>query len=67
MKDFLSNIPRRWIGALAGLIIALMLLKFGFWRLLFICLCAGLGYVVGQLIEGDQSLEHLIQRLFPSR
>jgi uncharacterized membrane protein len=44
-----------------------MLLKFGFWRLLFICLCAGLGYVVGQLIEGDQSLEHLIQRLFPSR
>lgn len=67
MEDFFSKLPRKWIGALIGLIIALLLLWLGFWRMLFVGLCVGLGYVVGQHLDGDQSVEEFIQRLFPSR
>jgi len=67
MQDFLANIPRRWIGALIGLFIALLMIWFGFWKLIFILLCVGLGYFVGQHLDGDQSFEQFIQRLFPSR
>jgi len=65
--NFLANIPRRWLGAAIGLFVALMLIWFGFWRMLFILFCVGLGYIIGQHYDGDQSLEHLIQRFFPSR
>lgn len=67
MEEFLSKIPRRWIGALIGLVVSLLLLFLGFWKLLFIMLCVGLGYFIGHYFEGGQSFENLIQRLFPSR
>lgn len=67
MEGFLSKIPRRWIGALIGLIVALLLLFLGFWKVLFILLCIGLGYFIGQYFDGDEAFENLIQRLFPSR
>lgn len=65
--DFMTNIPRKWLGALIGVIIALMMIWFGFWKLVFILLCAGLGFVIGQYLDGDQSVEQFFQRLFPSR
>ena len=67
MEDFLTKIPRRWIGALLGLIVALMLIWFGFWKFVFILLFVGLGFLVGQHLDGDQSIEEFIQRLIPSR
>lgn len=65
--DFLTKIPRRWIGTLFGIIIALMMIWFGFWKLVFILLCAALGYVLGQYLEGSHVFEEFFQRLFPSR
>lgn len=67
MENFFANIPRRWIGAFIGLIVALMMLFLGFWQFIFVLLCVGLGYIVGQHLDGDSSLEELIQRLLPSR
>lgn len=65
--DFLTGIPRKWIGAFIGVIFALMLIWFGFWKLIFILFCAGLGYLIGRHLDGDQSFDELLQRLFPSR
>jgi uncharacterized membrane protein len=67
MEEFLTKVPRRWIGALMGLFVALFRIWFGFWKFVFILLFVGLGFVVGQHMDGDQSLEEFIQRLIPSR
>lgn len=41
--------PRRsrWLGALLGLIAAILLLTLGFWRTLLIVLCVGTGWFLG--------------------
>jgi len=67
MTNSFSKIPRRWLGALAGLIAALMLIFLGFWKSAFVGLCVGLGYLVGQSLDGDQTFAEFLGRLFPSR
>ncbi|HOB35720.1 MAG: DUF2273 domain-containing protein [Firmicutes bacterium] len=67
MEGFLTKVPRRWIGALLGLLFALLIIWLGFWRMVFVLLCVGLGYFIGQQFDGDQTLEQIFQRLFPSR
>lgn len=67
MEGFLARFPRRWIGALLGLLFALLIIWLGFWRMMFVLLCVGLGYFIGHQLDGDQTLEQIMQRLFPSR
>lgn len=67
MENSFFNIPHKWIGALIGLIASLMLIFLGFWKAVFVALCVGLGYIVGQRLDGDQSFSEFIGRLFPSR
>lgn len=67
MANSLFHIPRRWLGALIGLVVALMLIFLGFWKAVFVVLCVGLGYLIGQVLEGEQTLSEFIGRLFPSR
>ena len=67
MESSFFKIPRRWKGALAGLIGALMFIFLGFWKFMFIIFCVGLGFLVGQQLDGDQSFAEFIGRLFPSR
>ncbi|MDD4658066.1 MAG: DUF2273 domain-containing protein [Eubacteriales bacterium] len=67
MENSFFQVPRRWIGALIGLIGSLMLIFLGFWKAVFVVLCVGLGYLIGQRLDGDQSFSEFIGRLFPSR
>lgn len=62
-------VSRKWIGALIGLICALLFILLGFWETLFVFLCVGLGYLIGQRLdmEGEQSVSEFFGRLFPSR
>lgn len=53
------------LGALGGLVFALLVVRFGWWAL-FILVCSGLGYWVGKrLDEGPESLFQLLARLLP--
>lgn len=53
------------IGALSGLVFALLVIRFGWWAL-FILFCAGLGYWIGKrLDEGPEKLVQLLERLIP--
>ncbi|MDD2282595.1 MAG: DUF2273 domain-containing protein [Eubacteriales bacterium] len=67
MENSFFHIPRRWIGALIGLIGSLMLIFLGFWKAVFVVLCVGLGYFIGQRLDGEQSVSEFLGRLFPSR
>ncbi|NMB17577.1 MAG: DUF2273 domain-containing protein [Firmicutes bacterium] len=54
----------RFWGSVIGLVVALLILRFGFWRALFICFCLLVGYFVGSLVEREE-LPELLRRLWP--
>lgn len=54
------------IGGLGGLVLALLVIRFGFWWTLFILVCSGTGYWIGKrLDEEPESLVQIFDRLFP--
>lgn len=55
----------RVVGTLLGLVFALVYLHYGFFRTLFILLCAAAGYYIGQRVDSDEDLRALIERLLP--
>lgn len=62
------HIPLKWVGAFVGLVCSLLLIILGFWKALFVLLCVGLGYLIGQRLDMEgESVSEFIGRLFPSR
>lgn len=55
----------RIFGTSAGLLFALVYLHFGFFRTLFIGICAVAGYYVGVRLDADEDLRSLLERLLP--
>ncbi len=54
------------LGALGGLVIALLVIRFGFAWTMFILLCTGIGYWVGKrLDEEPDSLVRILERMIP--
>ena len=54
------------IGALTGLLTAVLILLVGFWRVIFIALFAGIGYYIGKRIHEDRDyLKNLLDRVLP--
>lgn len=66
MEGFFK-IPRRWLGALIGLVGSLMFIFLGFWKVIFVLLCVCFGYLVGQWLDGEHTFVEFFARLFPSR
>jgi len=53
-------------GALAGLVIGVSILLFGFFRILFIAICVGIGYYVGKKLSEDKDyIKNLLDRILP--
>lgn len=54
------------IGASAGFLIAIAILIFGFFKVLFIALLAGVGYYIGKRIHDDKDyIKNLLDRVLP--
>ena len=64
-RQFVTEHWGKIIGGLAGLIIGLVFIIFGFWRSLFIFLCVGLGIYLGMILDRNESLRGLLQRIWP--
>ncbi|HHW48577.1 MAG TPA: DUF2273 domain-containing protein [Clostridiaceae bacterium] len=53
-------------GALTGLVIAVAILLFGFFRILFVAICVGIGYYVGKKLSEDKDyIKNLLDRILP--
>jgi len=53
-------------GAIAGLIIAVSILLFGFFRILFVAICVGTGYYIGKKLSEDKDyIKNLLDRILP--
>ncbi|MCX7710361.1 MAG: DUF2273 domain-containing protein [Clostridia bacterium] len=53
-------------GALVGLVTAAMILILGFFRVLFIAICVGIGYYIGKRLSEDKDyIKNLLDRILP--
>ncbi len=67
--NFWVIFSRNWgkiIGGLVGLIVALILLNYG-WKTLLVFAFIALGVFIGWSIDADESMRRFIERLFSSR
>ncbi|MGI6778074.1 MAG: DUF2273 domain-containing protein [Acetivibrionales bacterium] len=54
------------IGALVGFFIAVAILILGFFRVLFIAICSGVGFFLGNKLSVDKEyLKNLLDRILP--
>lgn len=53
-------------GAAIGLLIAVAILAFGFFRTLFIAICIGIGYYIGKKLHNDKDyFKNMLDRILP--
>ncbi|WAH39006.1 DUF2273 domain-containing protein [Alicyclobacillus dauci] len=62
-----SLLPRRYHGMIIGAVFWLFWMLFGFWRTLLLLVLAGIGYVVGRILEENQSWRDLLDKLLAER
>lgn len=67
IKEFFIRHRGKVIGSLTGLVVALLIIHYGFIRAMFICAMAIIGYVVGKRLDDEQSgLGELLDRILPN-
>ncbi len=57
----------RMVGVLVGLAIGVLFLTIGFWRTVFLLICMGVGYWVGQKIDHKEDLIEAINNYLPRK
>ncbi len=66
--NFRELLAKHWgkiAGALTGLIFALVVVSFGFWKGIFIAICVVAGLILGWYAQEDGSgLKNLLEKLF---
>lgn len=50
------------IGIVLGLLAAIMIITYGFWKSLFIIFCIVVGYVIGKRIDEHKNFSSLINK-----
>ena len=65
IEDYWRNRRGRAIGLVAGFLVGCSILIFGFFKTVFLLLCAGLGLYIGSQVEngGSEGLWEAIKRL----
>lgn len=61
------RLPRRYHGLIIGCLFWLFWMLFGFWRTLLLLVLAAIGYVVGRILEENQSWRQLLDKLLAER
>jgi uncharacterized membrane protein len=61
-QDILEQHRGKLIGVVVGLVGAVLILTFGFWRSLFVIFCIVVGYFIGKRIDDNQSFDSLIKK-----
>lgn len=69
-KYFLELLDRhrgKAIGIILGLLAGLLIVIFGFWKMILIIICILFGYFIGKSFDDGGSLDALWRRLFGER
>ncbi len=61
---FIENMGKI-LGALAGLILGIIFIKYGFFKGLFILICTAAGIYLGSVLEKSNNWEDFLKNLWP--
>lgn len=67
LKEYYENNKGKTIGLTIGLFFGILVLIIGFFRTVFIGLCALLGFYLGKKVDNNESILELIERILPNR
>lgn len=65
LLQIFQNNRGKTIGTALGLLIAVFALVIGFFKTLFLVICAFLGYYIGKKIDNKESIIEVIERILP--
>jgi uncharacterized membrane protein len=65
--QWLVGLKRRWHGLMAGCLLWILWMLFGFWAVLGLLVLAALGYFVGRILEEHQSWKDVVDKLLSER
>lgn len=63
----LRSLRRRWLGLIAGSLLWLLFMVFGFWATILLFVLAAVGFIVGRVLEEHQSWKDIISKLIAER
>lgn len=61
-QDLIDQHRGKFIGITVGLVVAVLILAFGFWRSLFVIFCIVVGYFIGKRIDDNKSFDSIIRK-----
>jgi len=65
-ESLLENHRGKFLGSCAGLLVALSIIRIGFWWTVFIVLCCYVGYHIGRRVDDQkENLVEIIERYLP--
>lgn len=53
------------IGGILGLIIGIIIIALGFFKAIFVIICAILGYYIGKSIDNKEDIRALLDKILP--
>lgn len=66
LRDLMENHRGKLIGALIGLVFALLIIRFGFWWSIFITFCVFVGYWLGRRMDDHkEDLMDVLDKFLP--
>ena len=65
--DYLIRKKGRTLGVFLGLILGWGVMKYGLWKVLFLAIFAGAGYLIGRFIDERRRLDDVLDRFFSYR
>jgi uncharacterized membrane protein len=64
LSDLMDRHRGAVVGTVIGLLVALLIIAFGFWKTVFLGICILIGYFIGKRFDGEDGLGALWRRLF---
>ncbi|QQE81301.1 DUF2273 domain-containing protein [Alicyclobacillus sp. SO9] len=67
MLTNMMQMKRRWLGMWAGVVIWILWMIFGFWAIILLLILGAVGFVIGRVLEENQSWKQVVERLLSER
>lgn len=67
LMDLWENHRGRTIGLLIGLIVGILFITLGFFKTIFLMICIGLGFFIGDKVDNQEDLFRLIEKIWPKK
>lgn len=65
--DLWENHRGRMLGLTLGLVVGVLFLTLGFFKTIFLLICVGLGYFIGDKFDNQEELFKLIEKIWPKK